>query len=358
MREEQITPSSVVTAFREKYNYEVTLQRYLDLLASAASAQAPAQVETTQTPQTISIMITTRDRLHELRRTCRVLLELAPAPLEIMITADGCTDETVAFVQSEMPAARLFVNAESKGSIASRDRMIREARGELVFSLDDDSYPQESDCLARIVELFAQRPRMAVLHFPQCTDEYPETLPRFDFGAPRETRTFSSAGAVLRRSTYLSLPGFQPSFFHAYEEPDYAVQCVAAGREIFYDPSVSIRHHYSGTARDENRTHLRHARNEFWSTLLRCPFPQVLALAVYDVVAQFRYACSRGLGWVVREPIWWAQAVAGMQRHLAHRRPVSWADYRRWLTMAEIAYPPLPPRVGHADASAAKPRTA
>jgi hypothetical protein len=42
---------------------------------------------------TVSIMITTRNRAADLQRTCRVLRTLDPAPLEILITADGCTDE-------------------------------------------------------------------------------------------------------------------------------------------------------------------------------------------------------------------------------------------------------------------------
>ena len=49
-----------------------------------------------------------------------------------------------------------------------------------------------------------------------------------DFGPERPTRFFANSGAVLRRSAYLQLPGFEPSFFHMYEEPDYALQCVAA----------------------------------------------------------------------------------------------------------------------------------
>jgi GT2 family glycosyltransferase len=292
-------------------------------------------------PLSVSIMITTKNRLDDLCRTCRVLQQLAPAPLEILITADGCTDGTAAFIQAEMPAARLFMHEPGRGSIASRDRMLREARGDLVLSLDDDSYPQEPDCLDNIVPVFEQRPQMAVLHFPQCTDEYPETLPRFDFGPARATRSYSSAGAVLRRSTYLELAGYEPAFFHAYEEPDYALQCVAAGHEVFYSPLVSIRHHYSGTARNECRTHHRHARNEFWSTILRCPFPHVLLLAPYRALAQFRYACSRGPGWIVREPIWWAQAAARFFHFLAHRRPVTWEGYRRWLRLTDFVYPPV-----------------
>ena len=40
------------------------------------------------------------------------------------------------------------------------------------------------------------------------------------------TRSFANPGAVLRRSTYLQLRGFESRFFHMYEEPDYALQCV------------------------------------------------------------------------------------------------------------------------------------
>ena len=278
-------------------------------------------------------MITTKNRIAELRRTWRALQQLDPPPLEVLITTDGCTEEIVAAVKAELPEARLFVNQIGLGSVASRDRMMRAARGDLVLALDDDSYPEQLDCIGRIVPTFEQRPNLAVLHFPQRTDEYPETLAQTDFGPEQLTRTFPNSGAVLRRSTYLRLAGFESRFFHAYEEPDYALQCVAAGFDVLFSPVITIRHHYSGERRNEIRTHHRHARNEFWSTLMRCPLPFALGMIAWRVFSQFRYACKRGWSWVIREPSWWWQALGGIPYFVRKRSPVSWGGYKRWLKL-------------------------
>jgi GT2 family glycosyltransferase len=282
---------------------------------------------------TVSVMITTRNRSAELRRTCRVLRDLNPAPLEILITADGCTDETVEVVKSELPNAKLIVNEMGRGSVASRNRMLRAAHGDLVLALDDDSYPEQLDCIARFVPIFEDRPQLAVLHFPQRTDEYPKTLAQTNFGSEHLTRSFANSGAILRRSTYLQLPGFESRFFHMYEEPDYALQCVATGYDVLFSPVITIRHHYSEKTRDEIHIHHRHARNEFWSTLVRCPLPFVPGVLAWRVFSQFRYACKRGWSWVVREPAWWWQALTGISYCLRKRRPVSWSGYKRWLRL-------------------------
>ncbi len=287
---------------------------------------------------TISVMITTKNRSADLQRTCSVLRQLNPPPLDVLITADGCTDDTVPMLKAEIQKAecrnlKIIVNEAGKGSVASRDRMMREAKGDLVLALDDDSYPEQLDCLARVIPLFEKDPRLAVLHFPQRTDEYPETLTQTDFGAERRSRSFANSGAVLRRSIYLELPGFEPKFFHMYEEPDYALQCAAAGYEVRFSPVVSVRHHFSGKTRSEIRNHHCLARNEFWSTLLRCPFPYVLLMICWRVFSQFRYACTRGIGWVIHEPVWWWQALAGIPYCLKNRNPVSWGRYRHWLSL-------------------------
>ncbi|HEY4270756.1 MAG TPA: glycosyltransferase family A protein [Candidatus Udaeobacter sp.] len=280
----------------------------------------------------VSVMITTSNRLEELQRTLQILAKLDPAPDEVLVTADGCTDGTPEFV-SAMPNVKFIMNQPAKGSVASRDRMMREAQGDLVLALDDDSYPEDADCIGRITSFFKQQPNIAVLHFPQRTDEYPDTLAQTNFGHEEATRSFANSGAVLRRSTYLQLPGFEPRFYHMYEEPDYALQCVAAGHAVFFSPMITIRHRYVSRARDEIRIHHRHARNEFWSTLMRCPLPFAAGMVAWRVFSQFRYACKRGWSWVVREPRWWAQALVGVPYCLRKRKPVSWAGYKRWLSL-------------------------
>ena len=278
-------------------------------------------------------MITTRNRAEALQRTCEIIAALNPQPVEVLITADGCADDTVNVIRRRLPHATVIVNKSARGSVACRDVMMRQARADLVFALDDDSYPEQMDCIALVGRFFEEKSKLAVLHFPQRSDEYPETLSQTEFGPQHLTRSFANSGAVLRRSTYLQPPGFERRFFHMYEEPDYALQCVAADYDVLFSPILTIRHHYSGRARDEIGIHRRHARNELWSTLMRCPFPFALGIVAWRVFSQFRYACKRGWSWVIREPAWWWQALAGVPYCLRKRSPVSWASYKHWLSL-------------------------
>ena len=91
---------------------------------------------------TIAVVIATRNRKEDLQRTLQKVGELDPKPDEIIVCADGCTDGTVEYVKT-LSHVRLIVNEVPRGSISSRNTMMREASGDLVLSLDDDSYPVE-----------------------------------------------------------------------------------------------------------------------------------------------------------------------------------------------------------------------
>jgi len=286
----------------------------------------------------ISVMITTKNRVADLVKTLHFLRELKTQPMEVLITADGCTDDTVEVVESEMRKGDiqnlcLIINEVGKGSVASRDRMMREAKGDLVLALDDDSYPEQMDCLTTLQELFESNPKLAIATFPQRSDEYPESLTQDNFEEAHPVRSFPCSGACLRVSTYRTLRGFEPMFFHMYEEPDYALQCVAAGYDVLYTPAITIRHHWAGSGRSELRNHHRHARNELWSTVMRCPFPQMILMIGWRIFSQARFAAGRGVSWLIMEPLWWWDAIKGIPQAMHRRHPVTWAGYRKWLSM-------------------------
>lgn len=293
----------------------------------------------------LAITIATRNRLPEVKRTCAALARLEPQPDELWICADGCQDDTVEWVRRNCPQARLIVHAASRHSIRSRDEMIRATDCEIVVGLDDDSYPLDANFVRAVKEHFAAWPRCAVLSFPQRTDEFPETLNQTDFGPALFAGTYVNAASAIRRRAYLELGGWPLVFEHAADEPDFALRCIASGWQVIHETSLVIRHHWSALMRNEVRVHHRHARNELWSVLLRCPSPWWPFVAATRSAGQFRYACRRGGSWVIREPRWWWQAFRGSIGIWRLRQPVDWPSYRRWralIRQPEIIRPELP----------------
>ena len=277
-------------------------------------------------------MITTRNRLHDLQRTLQEIDQLDPPPDEIIICADGCTDGTPEFLAA-LPDIRLTVNTHGRGSIAARAAMIRKASSDIILSFDDDSYPVEKDFVQRARELFEKNPKLAVADFPQHSDEFPESLTQKDFGPSRPAATYINASAAIRRNVFVELGGTAEFFFHAYDEPDYSLRCIAAGWEVRFETSLHVRHHYSGAQRNEMRVHHFQARNELWSVVMRCPAPQVFAVGLFRAARQCDYARKRGLSWLLREPVWWVDFLKGLPECLAQRKPISWKYYRQWMEL-------------------------
>jgi GT2 family glycosyltransferase len=287
----------------------------------------------TSPPLTCAVMIATRNRRGDLARTGAVLRALRPAPDEVLICADGCTDDTVGMLRRDFPEFDVTVNDTGRGSTASRDALMRRSRCDLVLSLDDDSHPIEPDAIARIREIFERFPRVAVASFPQRTDEEPATLIATDFGPAHFAGTYVNCACAFRRATFLQLGGHFAPFWNAYDEPDFALRCADAGWQVRFDPSVTIRHHFSGVNRNHLRMHHLHARNEIWSVLMRCPAPQLIAVAAFRAWRQFGFAWKWSWRWVLREPQWWLDCLAGAGAALAQRRPVAWRNYRAWMRL-------------------------
>ncbi len=282
----------------------------------------------------VTVMITTRNRAADLRRTLDRLRRMSPVADEILVTADGCSDDTVAMLRADFPQCRLFVNETCQGSITSRDRMLRVATGELVLSLDDDSYPMDDGFFQKLVPLFTAHPEAAVITFSELRDD--GTTSKSPQSGGCYVSAYPNGAAAMRRADYLQTGGFPSFFFHAYEEPDYALQVYSHGRAVWFEPSLVIRHHYSQANRDHLRIHQLHARNELWSVWMRCPWFWIPMVTLFRLLRQFGFAWSKSPSWVVREPLWWWNALEGFLQCVRNRSPITWKAYFAWMRLARV----------------------
>lgn len=291
----------------------------------------------------VAFSIVTRNRPAVLEHTLRQIALLHPPPDDIWVCVDGCSEGTATMLRERFPETHVLVESLPRGSVHGRNRILRESNAEVVLSLDDDSHPIQTDFVTRLRELHRLHPKVAVFAFPQVTDEFPETLqgsPLQKSECPRWIATYLDSGASYWRAAYLELPGFVSQFVHAYEEPDYALQCLGGNWEVRLEPSLSVRHHYTAVHRNTLHTHLSHCRNELWSILLRAPWPLVPFMIIFRMARQLANAGRRGgWGWLRRHPGNWWEAWKGAGAMLRQRHAVSVRTYWNWLYLSQRPQP-------------------
>jgi len=285
--------------------------------------------------RTATVVVATHNRCEDLRHTLEQLRSLDPRPDEILIFLDGCTDGSREMLDAAFPECTVVENAIRAGSIPCRDRAFRQVTNDLIVSLDDDSYPVDTDFIARISDLVDRHPEAGAFTFPEIRNDGMSPDANFSAASPGHyIAAYPDCAGVMIRSLYGTVAAYLPFFSHTYEEPDYCVQLYAAGYAVWFEPSLKIRHHFAPRERNMLARHLLNARNEFWSVLIRCPFPYVIPVALFRVARQFGFACGMGWKWWSREPKWWWSALVGIPRCFAERKPIPWKIYFAWMRLA------------------------
>lgn len=282
---------------------------------------------------TVSIAITTLNRCDDLRMTLLDLQKLDPAPFEILVCLDGCTDGSRAMV-ADFPTVIVIENDRPSGSVYSRDRLFRMARGDLIVSLDDDSSPMQTDFVARLADLASAHPETGVFAFEEVRPEGRDDRPLRAPAMQSYVASYPNCAGAVRAELYGESASYPAVFFHMYEEPDFCLQAYANGYGVLYYPDIKVLHRYSHVGRNMIGRHHQHARNEFLSVLMRCPFPHVFWVAAYRIARQFFYAATEGVDWVVREPVWWWRTLRCLPEALKQRRSVPWRVYWQWMRLA------------------------
>jgi glycosyltransferase involved in cell wall biosynthesis len=196
---------------------------------------------------TISVVVPAYNEERYIAEALDAVLAQTLPPLEVLVVDDGSTDGTAGVVGGFGDRVRL-VGQENRGCPGAFDTGFREAAGDFVAlcPADDVWQPRKLEWQR---EVLAQNPEVDVAfgaaeRFGLASGDH--LRPR-DTGV-LDTRAFAremypenliaDPSAVVRRSLYLDLGGYEPLVGEDYE---FWMRALAAGTTFYFDPRLVVR---------------------------------------------------------------------------------------------------------------------
>ena len=287
----------------------------------------------------VGIAIATRNRREQLLATLARLRALPERP-PIVVADNASTDGTAAAVRTQHPDVGLLALQENRGA-AARNAAVGVLATPYVAFNDDDSW-WEPGALAHAADVLDAHTRVGLLAArvlvgprrrldPTCTRMAEGLLS--DAGDPEVTGVpvlgFVACGAVVRRTAFLQVGGFDARYGIGGEERLLAGDLAAAGWLVRYDERIVVCHcpPPAGSARRADRL-ARVVRNDLWSAWLRRPLRSVPAATLRALAdggaarpaLRGAGAALRGLPWILRERRPHPSDVEAAMRALERRR--------------------------------------
>jgi len=241
----------------------------------------------------VSLVSICWNRKADVRESLLRIRDIDYSNLEIIVVDNASTDGTYAMIESGFPEVRLFHMPENSG-IAAYNVGFKEARGEYIVILDDDSFPHR-DSLKRMVEKFENDASLGVVafdvrNFYNYDDVKNETIEETGKDTAAAARdyllAFNGAGAGVRGDV-LRQAGFYPEeFFLYWNEQDTAFRILDRGYGIRFFSDVVAYHKFSPVNRSSRRAPFFYTRNAFW--LIWKNYPPGMAL---NLTLRFIHAC-------------------------------------------------------------------
>ena len=208
-----------------------------------------------------TVVITTKSRRDELRTAIKSALEQTGAP-EVLVIDDGSTDDTAEMVRQEFPKVTLVSHRESRGLIVRRNEAARVARGEVIFSIDDDAEFSSPDIVRQTLEAFSDS-RIAAVAIPYIDVKKNPAVRQLAPDAENVwiTDSFIGTAHAVRRDVFLTMNGYREHLVHQGEEGDLCLRMLESGWLVRLGCSKPVFHHES-PRRDFRRMDFYGRRND------------------------------------------------------------------------------------------------
>ena len=277
----------------------------------------------------ISIVIPSYNRRDAILRLLEGLYRQEGAEFEVIVVDDCSPDDSVAAIRRAFPQVRLFVNEKNGGPAVTRNRGVREAKGEIVVGLDSDVTVVDPFLLSRVEVAFEAHPKASGLAFrilkPDGVSEDVERwwhpVPIAEFADKRFlTSYFSGTGYAFRKDAMIAAGLFPEIFYMHYEEVELALRILDNGGTILHCPDLKVLHHEGKTAGRSRVQLFYKPRNQILLALSCYPFWKAVGYVVPRVGFQFAKAvCNRHVGVFATAIV---DGFATARKQLAIRKPL------------------------------------
>lgn len=247
---------------------------------------------------TFSILITTKNRIHDLQFTLVKIQHLLERDdVECIICDDGSSDGTSNFIVTNYKTIQLIKNVKSKGLIFSRNRLLHLTQAKYAITLDDDAHIVSQHPLEIITDFFESNKKCAVIAFRIF---WGKTLPsNVNHNLINQrVKGFVGCGHVWRMDAWRDIPNY-PDWFVFYGEEDYAgFHLFKKDWEIWFVPDVLVHHRVAIKARKGHKDYMirlrRSLRAGWYLYLLFYPLGQIPKKMTYTLWMQIKLKVFKG----------------------------------------------------------------
>ena len=239
----------------------------------------------------ISVVVLSYNGKGYLEDCLRSVLAQSHPPYQLIVVDNASSDGSPELVRERFPQAELIRNHRNLGYAGGMNVGLREARGELIALLNQDTVVQEN-LLAELTRAFEMDVKIGIagckilladgvtIQHAGGIIRYPQALPdHYGYGQldegqydqMREVDYVTGAALAVRKAVLKDVGYFDEAFFPAYyEDADFCFRAREAGYKIVYVPRAVVLHHESSTlGRDSYNYHRAMHRNRLRFILKR-----------------------------------------------------------------------------------------
>lgn len=272
----------------------------------------------------VSAVFPVCERIEDAALTIAAIQSCDPRPEEVIVLVDGGSRAVMDAIATRHPEVRLMSSTERLGPGGARNRLVAEARHELVANFDDDSRPETPDYFARVVRDAGLFPDAAVISAASMQSE--KEIPGF-----MRIAIFSGCGCVFRKSWFQKTSGFVPlRVAYCMEEVDLSLRLHHLGGAIIHDPGLHVRHFRERDPNPSAELNAQVLANTALMPFLRYPL-MLFPLGVWHVLSRILSLIRNG---------WLAGLGAGLLlipghlgRHRAIRDPLPAGSIFSWMRL-------------------------